>query len=97
MWKSRTWHQARRRRAGDDGAVDLSWTVDGRRYVASLTPGELPAVHEALRRSALKSERDGLVRVDLVATFEQAIGRNPFRERPARRISGPRMPRRSTV
>jgi hypothetical protein len=46
---------------GDDGGVDLTWTVDGRRYVASLSDDEMPAAQEALDRTVTKSERDGLV------------------------------------
>jgi hypothetical protein len=71
---------------GDDGSADLTWTVDGRRYVASLSGDEMPAALEALHQAAKKSEREGLVRVDLSAVFEQAIGRNPLRERPPRRL-----------
>jgi hypothetical protein len=82
---------------GDDGGTDLTWTLEGRRYVATLSRDEMPAALEALDQSAMKSEREGLVRVDLSAVFEQAIGRNPFRERPARRFTRSRASRSSSV
>jgi hypothetical protein len=82
---------------GDDGGTDLIWTVDGRRYVASLSRDEMPAALEALNQSTTKSEREGLVRVDLSAVFEQAIWRNPFRERPARRFTWSLASRSSNV